>query len=101
MYGRKPTKAEKEWMNEVSELGCIVCRNMGGIFSPASPHHMHGRTRRDCHLSTIPLCGAHHQTGGEGVAFHATGKKTWQEKYGTQEELLKQCQEIINGNHRD
>jgi len=97
MKGRTPTKAEKEWMDEISQIGCIVCIRAFGCVSPASPHHVEGRTKEGAHFKTIPLCGAHHQTGGEGTAFHATGKKTWQAKYGTQEQLLKQCQEIING----
>ena len=33
----------------------------------------------------IPLCHHHHQ-GGEGI--HTLGTKIWEEKYGTQEDLL-------------
>lgn len=37
----------------------------------------------------IPLCHAHHRTGGYGVAIHA-GRKSWEEKFGTEAELLSQ-----------
>ena len=98
MYGRKPTKAEKEWMDAICDrIGCIVSYNLGYPHTPASPHHMEGKTKPGCHFKTIPLSARYHQTGGEGVAFHATGRKTWEAKYGREVDLLKQCQEIING----
>lgn len=87
-------------MDAICGNGCIVCRNELGVFSPACPHHMDGKTKPGCHFKTIPLCGAHHQTGGYGVAFHS-GRVAWEAEYGTEAELLKQCQEIVNGNHRD
>jgi hypothetical protein len=37
----------------------------------------------------IPLCHAHHRTGGHGVAVHA-GRRTWEDKFGTEDELLTQ-----------
>jgi len=92
------TKQDKEWLDKITQLGCIVCVNEFGIFTPASPHHIEGRTKEGCHKKTIGLCGCHHQTGGNGVAFHETGKKTWEAKYGTQEELLKQLQDEIGEN---
>ena len=96
MFGRKPTKAEKEWMNAICENGCIVCRNAFRVYSPAWPHHLDGKTKVGCHFKTIPLCGAHHQSGGYGTAIHA-GRVAWEKKHGTEADLLKQCQEIING----
>lgn len=98
MKGRTPTKAEREWMNDICEkIGCIVCLNHHYHDTPASPHHMEGRTKPGAHFLTIPLCAIHHQTGGEGVAFHATGRKTWEKQFGTERELLQQCKDIING----
>jgi len=75
MKGRAPTKAEKKWMK--------------------SPHHIEGRTKKGCHFLTIPLSPMFHQTGGEGVAFHATGKKTWYAKFGTEYELLEQVKGLV------
>ena len=96
MKGRTPTKAEKKWMNAICEYGCIVCWNEFGFQSRAVPHHMDGKTKPGAHFKTIPLCGEHHQTGDYGTALHE-GRVAWEKKYGTQEQLLKQCQEIING----
>jgi len=95
MKGRKPNKAEKEHMTRVADLGCIVCINEFKLDSPAAIHHIDGRTKPDCHFKILPLCGAHHQTGGYGVALHA-GRAEWEKKYGTQADLLKQVQGLIN-----
>lgn len=95
MGERAKTKSDRIWLDAVGEYGCVVCRNEFGIFSPCSPHHMDGRTKEGCHKKTIGLCGVHHQTGGEGVAFHATGRKTWNAKYGTEQSHLEHLQEVI------
>jgi len=95
MGERAKTKSDLAWMDAICQYGCIICSNEFGIFSPCSPHHTDGRTKEGCHKKTIGLCGCHHQIGGNGVAFHETGKKTWEAKYGTQEELLKQLQDEI------
>ena len=90
-----PTKEEKQWMDSISELGCIVCINLGYGFSPCSPHHMDGKVKKGSHLKTIPLCAIHHQTGGYGVAFHQ-GRFEWEKNNGTQQELLNQVTELLN-----
>jgi len=96
MKGRTPTKAEKEWMSKVADLGCIVCKHQFLIYSPAAIHHIDGKTKPDAHFKTLPLCPAHHQTGGYGVALHA-GRAEWEKRYGTQAELLKHVRGLING----
>jgi len=93
--GRKPNKAEREWLDKICESGCCVCANEFAIYSPAEPHHMDGCRKPDCHFKTIPLCPNHHRNGGYGVALHA-GRAQWEKLYGTQAELLKQVQELIN-----
>jgi hypothetical protein len=72
----------------LSQLGCCICGQ------PPQIHHLTGVKYRgmgqkadDCY--TIPLCMNHH-TGAEGV--HTIGKKTWEAKYRTQEELLEQTE---------
>lgn len=95
MGERATTKADKARYDAICEYGCIVCRIEFQLFSPCSPHHMDGRTKEGCHQKTIGLCGAHHQTGGEGIAFHATGRKTWEARYGTEEYLLEKTNELI------
>ena len=40
----------------------------------------------------LPLCHEHHQ-GSQGI--HHLGNKVWEEKYGSQEELLEYIKEKI------
>lgn len=85
-------KAEREYLNRVVSLGCIVCRNLGHGETPAHVHHIRtgkGMAQRASNYETIPLCPAHHQHGGHGVAIHA-GQKTWETNFGTELELLEQ-----------
>lgn len=73
------TKDDKDWLSDVAELGCIVCRNLGFGSTPAEIHHIRtgqGAGQRANHKRTLPLCPAHHRTGGFGVAIYA-GQKTW------------------------
>ena len=94
---KKANKAEREHMGRVADLGCIVCINENLGPTPACCHHIRhqvGAGRRASHFQTLPLCPAHHQYGGYGVAYHA-GPVVWQEKYGTELELLAQVQEML------
>lgn len=90
---QKPTtKAEKLHLSRVAALSCIVCRNQEYGESSAEIHHCSSGTGlavRADHFQVIPLCHAHHRTGGYGVAIHA-GRKSWEKKYGTESELLTQ-----------
>jgi len=88
-------KADKERYHKLADLGCIVCLH-NGIYTPPAIHHTDGRTKPGANKKTIGLCGAHHQTGGEGVAFHATGRKTWEAKYGKEADLLAETNRLIN-----
>lgn len=92
------TKAEREHMTRVADLGCIVCLNEHGEASPAELHHVNanGMGLRSDNYSVIPLCPAHHRAGSYGVAIHA-GKRTWEEKFGAETELLKQVRGLIDG----
>jgi len=94
VQGRTPTATEKKWLSEISQLNCIVCKNMGLGESPADIHHIDGSRKENAHLKTIPICPPHHRTGGYGIALHA-GRAEWEKRYGTQQQLLKQVQEII------
>lgn len=90
-------KAEREHLNKVADLCCIVCINQGVADSPAQIHHIRtgqGMSQRSSHYETIPLCPVHHQHGGYGVAIHA-GQKTWESLYGTELELLKQVKKLL------
>lgn len=84
------TAAERRHMTAVAHLGCIACKSLG-IFTPnVEIHHVrmgNGLSQRASHFDVLPLCHAHHRTGGHGVALHA-GQRTWEATFGTEAELL-------------
>lgn len=85
-------QTERDHMGRVAALGCVVCRNAGYGATQAEVHHTRfnaGGGQRSSNYSTIPLCPAHHRTGGSGVAFHA-GRETWEAIHGSEQELLAQ-----------
>lgn len=88
---RRRTKAESAHILRIKNMGCIACElYLGRYTSPCDAHHIRngqGTSQRAPDFETIPLCKPHHQTGGHGVAIHA-GQRTWEEKYGTERELL-------------
>ena len=89
---RSKNKAEKLHLSRVADLNCIVCRNEGLGDTPAEIHHCSsgtGMSVRADNFHVIPLCHIHHRTGGHGVAIHA-GRKSWENKFGTETELLVQ-----------
>lgn len=79
-------------MDRVAALGCIVCRNLrlGLGLTPATIHHCgtHMGGGRN-HMRVLPLCHEHHQ-GKEGIDGKHMSKRAWQEKYGTEDQLLGQ-----------
>ena len=97
MKGRNPSKEEKEYMDKVQQLGCIVCANRGLPDVPAEIHHTRGKTVKDAHLYVIPLCPSHHRYGGhtEPISRHPY-KKRFEDAYGTEAELLEQVQKKID-----
>jgi len=77
-------------MSAICEMGCIVCLEEMGLYSPAVPHHMDGKTKEGAHFKTIPLCYQHHQSGRYGtdcVSRHPY-KAQFEKIYGTEQELL-------------
>lgn len=82
---------EKSHMAKVARLGCMICGQEAQIHHCGT--HMGGGRN---HMRVIPLCVVHHTGGGYLVAIHA-GKKAWQEKYGTEEELLAKVEILIGG----
>ena len=95
LKGRKPTKAEKDHMRNVVDLGCIVCLNQG-IGSLAEVHHMDGKTKKGAHFKVLPLCYVHHRHGRdkEPISRHPY-KKRFEDAYGTEEELLEKVGEFL------
>ena len=76
------TKGEREHLNKVASLGCLVCQR------PANVHHIRpvglGIGMRSGHYQTIPLCHDHHQ----GQFSIHNCKEQFEAMYGTEEELL-------------
>lgn len=88
----RKTVAQALWLARVAAIGCIVCKRAGYGDTPAELHHVREKTgmgMRENDNSVIPLCHAHHRTGGYGIAFHA-GRQEWERRHGTQAELLEQ-----------
>jgi hypothetical protein len=85
---------ERMHLSKVAAIGCIICR------MPAEIHHIlsgMGMAQRNSNFNVIPLCPKHHRTGGFGVAIHA-GIRTFENKFGTEKELLEKVNEMINAN---
>ncbi len=94
MAKKRPTVAEKKYMNEVSNYGCIACQ-IDGIVKPAEIHHIRKHTGmglRPSHFDILPLCASHHRTGK--ISVHL-GKKAFIEKYGTEQQLQQRVRERI------
>lgn len=83
----------KKHYGRVAELGCILCRHLGHLDTPAEVHHIRrlGNVRSDSPV--IPLCPTHHR-GNIGV--HGLGKKGFAKHYGlTEEDLLEQTMTLL------
>lgn len=98
MKGKTPTKAEKLFHDNLSQIGCIACR-MDGRFNPVvSIHHIDGRTKKGSHMKVLPLCAGHHQqgTGAPGLVAVHPYKAQFERTYGKQEILLAECLDLLN-----
>jgi hypothetical protein len=85
------TKGEREHLNKVASLGCLVCQR------PANVHHIRpiglGMGMRSGHYQTIPLCREHHQ----GQFSIHNCKEQFEARYGTEHEMLQRTlKEIEN-----
>lgn len=98
MKGRTPNKDEKEFMDKICQIGCIVCRNLGFDTPHVSPHHLDGRSKPGAHYKVIPLCGPHHQIPSPNhrwASRHGDGKAVFEKSYGKEIDLYHQCLELI------
>jgi len=88
---------KRDHMARVAELGCMACRQIGYMDTPAELHHPRtgaGVGQRSSDFDVIPLCPIHHRTGGYGVAFHA-GRRAFEAIYGTEAELLEKVRALL------
>ncbi len=85
------TNADKQWLDDVSSLGCIACRNAGYGATPAEIHHVRsgsGMAQRAEHTRVLPLCPRHHRACYP-TGFHAA-PRSWLQEHGSEEVLLEQ-----------
>lgn len=87
---RTPTKQEAAWMDAITALGCIACLIDGFPGTPGAVHHLLRGGLRIGHLHSICLCDpGHHQNGAPlGKVSRHPWKARFEERYGTEEELL-------------
>ena len=97
MKSHTATKEEKEWMDQISQLGCIVCHREFWIETPAEVHHIAGKVKIGSHFATIPLCYEHHRSGrnDEKATSRHPFKREFEKRYGTQTELLQATKERV------
>jgi hypothetical protein len=81
------TKDEKNTLDAIARLGCILCSEVLGIEgSPAELHHVRRYGAKRSASPVLPLCPEHHR-GNTGV--HGLGAKGFEAKWGvTFEKLL-------------
>lgn len=90
------TKDEKQKNRKIAELGCSLCRHQGNEGTPAELHHIR-RTGVRRLSPIIGLCTFHHR--GTSAGIHGMGRKAWEKHHNiTEEILLAQTEELINGN---
>ena len=95
MAKKRPTVAEKKWMQQVADYGCVACEIDGKVSIPCEIHHIRKHTGmglRPSHMMILGLCASHHRTGK--ISVHL-GKEAFVKKYGTEEQLEKQMRERI------
>ena len=88
MASGNKTKHEKEHMQNVADLGCIICKKMGFPDSPAELHHIKDKTgmgKKATNYEVIPLCPHHHRNSED--SYHQS-PQNFTEKWGSQQELL-------------
>ena len=88
----KPNKKTIEEYKKAIEYGCVVCKKIYGVKSYETQiHHLRGVGTANTGIGLksklfIPLCSHHHVSSND--AFHVMGQFSWEEKFGTQIELL-------------
>lgn len=81
-------------LEKVRNLPCLVCKE-GQQQQRTEAHHLigYGIGQKPSDLFTIPLCNKHHNGNFRedriGNAIHATVLSKWEKTFGTQEDLLK------------
>lgn len=100
MKGVKPNKAMKRRHDIIREIGCIVCLQGRG-WCPPQIHHIEGCRTQEAHAKTIGLCYAHHMADQRIISYphyyisRHPNKKAFENRYGTEQELLEHQNSLI------
>ena len=76
-------KKDKIRFNRLQELGCVACGSTNVVIHHIRKHT--GLSSRPDHQDTIPLCPKHHNMSNESIHLN---KKLFEEKFGTEKQLL-------------
>lgn len=86
MGKKAKTTKEKQWMNRVADLGCLICGNNHVVL-----HHIttlrRGFGTKSSNYAVLPLCFNHHDAKIKGESIHED-VNLWESKYGSQISLL-------------
>ena len=94
MAKKRPNKIERERLATIGNMPCYACFQDGREVQ-AEVHHIRKHTGmglKPPHTRILPLCSVHHRTGK--ISVHL-GKKAFEEKYGTEEQLEKKLRERL------
>ena len=62
------TKSEKIALNQIAELGCILCSEVLGIEgTPSELHHVRRFGAKRATSPILPLCPEHHRLGNDSL----------------------------------
>lgn len=93
------TKAEKEYLSRVAEIGCVACAIQGTPGTPAEIHHLRegqGMSQRADYRSAVPLCPAHHRgTDHPRTPSIHLAKRAFIAAFGTEAQLLEEVMRRI------
>lgn len=102
---KAPNKLEREWMDTISQIGCIACKKADRM-RRAEVHHIVVGNKRMGHMYTIPLCDWHHRgvmpdglsqadcAEALGPSF-ARDKKAFAQRYGDEMTLLTRVNQLV------
>lgn len=93
------TKAEKQHLAKLCELGCVACHIQGTPGTRAEIHHLRdgvGMSQRSSHYRAIPLCCVHHRgTFGLSIPSIHGSKNAFIAAFGTEAELLELTKSLL------
>lgn len=90
------TKADRQHLSRLAELGCVLCIRLGYYATPAEIHHIRdgqGLGQRASHYDALPMCPMHHR--GD-IGIHGMGRRAFERHYGvTETELLADARRLL------